>query len=33
MKVIGVYDKASDDQKDILIEACDKYIHSYNELL
>lgn len=33
MKVVGVYDKASDDQKEILIETCDKYIHSYNELL
>lgn len=33
MKVVGVYDKASDDQKEILIKSCDKYIHSYNELL
>ena len=33
MKVVGVYDTHSDDQKDILKETCDKYILSYNELL
>ena len=33
MKVLGVYDKHSDDQKDVLIETCDKYINSYIELL
>ncbi|MBC5630366.1 HAD family phosphatase [Clostridium sp. NSJ-6] len=33
MKVIGVYDKASEDQEELLSKACDKYIYDYNELL
>lgn len=33
MKVIGVYDDHSADQKSILIENCDKYILSYNDLI
>ena len=33
MKVIGVYDKYSEDQKEILTKTCDKYIYTYNELL
>ena len=33
MKVIGVYDKASEDQEDILSKTCDKYIYDYNELI
>lgn len=33
MKVIGVYDKASEDQEEILSKTCDKYIYSYNELI
>ena len=33
MKVIGVYDKASEDQEELLSKACDKYIYDYNELV
>ena len=31
MRVIGVYDKASEDQEELLSKACDKYIYDYNE--
>lgn len=33
MKVIGIYDKASEDQKEILTQTCDRYILNYNELI
>ncbi|SCJ30765.1 Phosphorylated carbohydrates phosphatase TM_1254 [uncultured Clostridium sp.] len=33
MKVIGVYDKSSEDQEELLTKACDKYIYNYNELV
>lgn len=33
MKVIGIYDKASEDQKEILTQICDRYILNYNELI
>ncbi len=33
MRVIGVYDKASEDQEELLSKACDKYIYDYNELV
>ena len=33
MKVIGIYDKASEDQKEILTQTFDRYILNYNELI
>lgn len=33
MKVIGIYDKASEYQKEILTQTCDRYILNYNELI
>lgn len=33
MRVIGVYDKAAEDQEELLSKACDKYIYDYNELV
>ena len=33
MKVISVYDKAAEHQKDALIKASHKYINSFKELL